>query len=613
MQVTAPGMTDEDRQIALQRLQLQAQQQQNQFVLQDRRDREELAIRRGEAQGNLLLGQQRLAQEQEDNRNRNLIEQGRLNIEDYNNREQLRLQAAIAQGNLQQQQLLQQRERERDDRRQEAHEGEILANLDLELERNRLRQLEIENDRAIRAEENAIRRLQLEGQRENIPEIEGGERPFNIADHQFIGNLLTGLAQDRHREREATNNLIHQFMEHQERVQGNVSPDLLQRLFTLAQQSGLRVVGQEEEQGPNPGPQSYSEIAPSVSGVVSEVRSILRNRGDTIPLSEDAGREGTQTIGALTELEQELNRPDERLNQGIDNLQEELQRGSSKVLRFLETAEPDLPEIEPSEAESITPSEFRRRITEAFEPSPSEAAREQELEEGLDALEENFFSTQAGQEHQQALDDFVYNNPLADLELSRSEASRIDKEAEETTERELEALRQQGITVQRLADLQEQERQKEEPQPSAERLEKLEEQLTEEQIDIGEEEQQIEQGAGVGVLQQAGEALGQGLVSVAGGVAEAGLGVVQGACEAVLEQLPTPGQVGQAVGRGLVSGGGAVLGAAASAVGGLGQAIVGGGQVEEIEEEGIQGIETTDEGELLEEIPISTQNPAEIA
>jgi hypothetical protein len=576
MQFTPTPMTPEDRQIALQRLQLQAQQQQNQFVLQDRRDREELAIRRGEAQGNILLGQQRLAQEQEEERARRLIDEGRNNID----REKL----------------------QKEDRKLEAHEGEILANLDLELERNRLRELEIENDRAIRAEENAIRRLELEAKRENIPEIAGGERPFNIGDHQFIGNLLTGLAQDRHREREATGNLIQKFLEHQERVQGNVSPDLLQRLFTSAQQSGLRVEGEEAEQPPNPPPQSYSQIAPSVDDVASNVRSILRNRGETISLPDDIRRQGTQTLGALTELEEELNRPDERLDQSINELQENLQRGSGNVLRFLETAEPELPEIEPSEAESITPSEFRRRITEAFEQTPSEAAREQEIEDGIDALEENFFSTPAGQSHQKALDDFVYNNPLADIELTRSEASAFDKEAEETTKRELQALADQGLTTQRLADIQAEER----------RLEKVEEELTEEQIDIGEQEQAIEEGAGVGVLQQAGEALGQGLVSVAGGVAEAGLGVVQGAGEAVLEQLPTPGQVGQAVGRGLVSGGGAVLGAAASAVGGIGQAIVGGGQVEELEE-GIQGVEATDEGELLEEVPISTQNPAEIA
>ena len=38
-------MTPEDRQLALQRLQVEAQNNQNQFQLQDRRDREELAIR----------------------------------------------------------------------------------------------------------------------------------------------------------------------------------------------------------------------------------------------------------------------------------------------------------------------------------------------------------------------------------------------------------------------------------------------------------------------------------------------------------------------------------------------------------------------------------------
>ena len=82
-------MTQEDRQLALARLQVQAQQNQFNFQLQDRRDREELAIRRGEAQGNLLLGQQRLAQDQEDQRGRRAIDEGNA-----------RLQAAIAQGNM---------------------------------------------------------------------------------------------------------------------------------------------------------------------------------------------------------------------------------------------------------------------------------------------------------------------------------------------------------------------------------------------------------------------------------------------------------------------------------------------------------------------------------
>ncbi len=58
--------------------------------------------------------------------------------------------------------------------------------------------------------------------------------------------------------------------------------------------------------------------------------------------------------------------------------------------------------------------------------------------------------------------------------------------------------------------------------------------------------------------------------------------------------------------------GGAVVniaGAGLSAVGGL----VGGGAVEEVIEDVEQQIEETDEGELLEEVPIAQRNPAEIA
>ena len=49
-------------------------------------------------------------------------------------------------------------------------------------------------------------------------------------------------------------------------------------------------------------------------------------------------------------------------------------------------------------------------------------------------------------------------------------------------------------------------------------------------------------------------------------------------------------------------------------MGGIAEAVVGGGQVEDIgEQELLVDVEPTDEGELLEEIPISTQNPAQIS
>ena len=550
-------MTQEDRQLALARLQVQAQQNQFNFQLQDRRDREELAIRRGEAQGNLLLGQQRLAQDQEDQRGRRAIEEGNA-----------RLQAAISEGNLRGDQFRLQREDIRGNRQ-----------LDLEDERNRLRALEIQNDRDIREEENAIRRLQLEARRENIPipEIEGGERqPFNIGDHQFFGNLLTGLAQDRHREREATQNIIRQFQDHQERLGGGLSEDIFNQLFHRAKASGLRVVGEEPPPPPYPQPDSSVIILPdkqpSIRDVASEVRSILRAPAEQ-PEAENRNIEGTQTHGALTELEFELAQPSE--NPQLSNVE-----------RFLEGATSDAPPEEADEVSSITFSEWGRRLNTA----------EQEYENTSIGIANTLESERFNRENPYVLVD----NPLDQLVLTPSETDLISRpnterlsQLEENLE-ELQSLRQQGITTDRLSQLQES--------------------LEEEQIEIGEQEEEFEEGAGIGVIQQAGEALGQGLVSVAGGVAQAGLGVIQGAGEAIIEQLPTPSQVGQAIGRGAVAGGGAVLGAAASAVGGIAEAVVGGGDVEDIgEQELLVDVEPTDEGELLEEIPISTQNPAQIS
>lgn len=610
--VAAP-MTPEDRQLAMARLQLQAQQQQNQFILQDRRDREELAIRRGEAQGNLLLDQQRIAQEQEEQRGNRLIAEGRNRLDDYNNRERLRLDAAIAQGNLMAEQNRQRAQERQEDRRMEAHEAQIEANVDFELERNRLRELEIENNRAIAAEQQAIRRIELEAQRDNIPipEIDAGPRnqPFNIGDHQFLGAMLQGLAQDRHREREAGQNLVRQFLEHNERVQGNLSNDILNQLFARAQQEGLRVQGHEAPQGPNPTPAASVITLPDRDRgqeIASEVRSILRSQP---PPSYRDAVEGAQSRGALTELEQELNRPDPRLNADLDALQAQLNRSADNVQRFLAGAQPDAPPQDPDEVSSITFSEFERRVdaAEAEFDATSEGAR-RALEAERFNRENPFYLLE-------------YDNPLADIELTQSQAESFDRQAAETTERELEALRDQGLTVQRLAQIQNREREGQGRFIMIERAEALERGLDQEQIEIGQQEQAVEEGAGVGVLQQAGEAVGGALVgaggAIAGGVAEAGLGVLQGAGQAIVDQLPTPGQVGQAVGRGAIDLGGAVLGAGARAIGGLAQAgaeaIAGQGEVEDLPDELPVIPEATDEGELLEDIPISTQNPAEIA
>lgn len=541
------AMAPEDRQVAMARLQIQAQQNQNQFQLQDRRDREELAIRRGEAQGNLLLGQQRLAQDQEDQRGKRAIEVGRNNLDDFNNRERVRLDETE-----------QQREEARQNRRMDAHEAEIEANVDFELERNRLRELEIENDRNIKAEEQALRRLQLESV--PIPEINGGRaQPFNIGDHQFLGNLLTGLAQDRHRERDATQNIIRQFQEHQERLAGGLSTDIFNQLFQKAQASGLRVVGHQAPSGPNPNPPSIINLPDrsEIEDVGSNVRSILRAP------SQNRSIEGTQTHGALTELELELARipppiPPPPPYKDLDNVQS-----------FLQGATGDPPELDPDEISSITSTEFGRRVDRAEEEL-------QDTSYGISrALEAERFNT----ENPFAL--VEVENPLDKLDLTPSESSNLRKDSNEQTNTELEALRQQGITTDRLAQLQE-------------------------------ETEEIEEGAGVGILQQAGDAVGGALAQVAGGVADAGLGVLQGASQAIVDQLPTPSQVGQVVGRGAIDLGGALLqGAGGLAQAGL-EAVVGGGNVEEVIEDLPEIPEATDEGELLEEVPISTLNTAEI-
>ena len=581
-------MTPEDRQLALQRLQVEAQNNQFNFQLQDRRDREELAIRRGEAQGNLLLGQQRLAQDQEEQRGNRLIAEGRNRLEDYNNRERLRLEAAVAQGNLQADQNKQRIQDRQENRRMDAHEAEIEANVDFELERNRLRELEIENNMAIAAEQQAVRRLELQAKRENIPipEIDAGPRnqPFNIADHQFLGNMLHGLATDRHREREAGQNLVRQFLEHNERVAGGLSNDIVNQLFARAQQEGLRVVGSEAPQDrPNPPPSYSSAIQlpdrPGASEIADEVRSRLR-----APSVFRDAQEGTQSRGALTELEQELSIPDPRLNNDLDDLQEQLNQSAGNVQRFLQGAEPDAPPQDPDEVSSITSTEFDRRVNRAEDDfdNTSEGARR--------ALESERFN----RETPFALVD--YENPLEQLELTRSEQSNLVRRADDTTARELEALRQQGITTNILADLQQQETE-----------------LDQQQIQIGAQEEQVAEGAGVGVLEQAGGVVGGALASVAGGVADVGIGVLQGAGQAIVDQLPTPGQVGQAIGRGAIDLGGAVLGAGVSAAGGIAGAVLGGGAVEDLDTELPIIPEATDEDELLEEVPISNQNPAQIA
>tara|TARA_R110000822_G_scaffold165349_5_gene305866 strand:- start:668 stop:2686 length:2019 start_codon:yes stop_codon:yes gene_type:complete len=450
------------------------------------------------------------------------VAMARLQLQDRKQTQELAIQRGVAQGNLINTQ-----------------------------ESNRLRALEIQNDRDIRVEEQALTRLKLEAERDNIPIPE-----FNIGNHQFFGNLLTGLSQDRHRERDATQNIIKQFQDHQERLAGGLSQDILNQLFNRAQASGLRVEGHQAPTGPNPNPPSVIELPDriGIETVANSVRSILRTR----PTTENRSIEGTQTHGALTELELELATP-----ASIPSM--------NNVQSFLEGATGDAPELDPDDASSITFSEFDRRVNKA------EADLDQTSEGIARALEAERFN----QENPFAL---VIDNPINEINLTPSETSNLRKETDKTTEKELIELKKLGITTDRLSQ--------------------LSESIEQDEIKVGEAEQQIEEGAGVGVLEQ----VGQGLVQVAGGVVDAGLGVIQGAGQAIIDQLPTPNQTGQAIGRGAVAAGGALL----QGAGGIIQAVAGEGRFEEVIED-IPDIVPTDEGELLEEIPISMQNTAQIS
>ena len=105
-----------------------------------------------------------------------------------------------------------------------------------------------------------------------------------------------------------------------------------------------------------------------------------------------------------------------------------------------------------------------------------------------------------------------------------------------------------------------------------------------------------------------GELVGGAISNVGGAVLDVAGGVVQGVGGAVRDRLPTPGQVGRAVGRGIVDAGGAILSAGAGAI----QGALGGGAIEEVVEDLPAAGGVTDEGELLEEVPISNLNPAQI-
>ncbi len=580
------NQTPEDRQLMRDRLNLEYQDkyQARQLEYRDRDQARQLDFQqrlenaRQERRRIDIDEQERRERVRLENRQLDLMERERV---DKDARENRKLEIEEGRAEIELDELLNQREFRDEQLEQQGNIAQRLAELE---------ELKIQNDRDIRADQNEIARLELQERRqgpdiEPIPEIPAGPRPFNIGDQQFFNNLLSGIAQDKQREREHTENIMRELLEHNERTNGAMNADILQRLYQQAQDTGLRPPGSVVESlGPNPGPPSVILAPPpqQPGASASEIASRVREALSEPPVGSQV------SVGALTELERALEDQPEH-------------PAVPAVANFLEGIEEAEDPPEQGSVSSISPSEYERRLTEAFARSPSEIARDEEVEAGIEALEQDFLRTPAGQAQQQALEDYEFVNPLDVENFTPSEVESFDRRAEETTERELEALREQGLTVKRLADIQEKERQ----EARLEAIRESQDIPAEPQAESGDEA-----GAGVGFLEGAGRAVGQGIVGVGQGALNLAGGVVQGAGEAIIEQLPTPGQVGQAVGRGLVAAGGAAAGALAGAVGGTL------GRIEEVQEEeegGAQeGLDIDDEA-LLEEVPISNRSPAQIA
>ena len=276
-----------------------------------------------------------------------------------------------------------------------------------------------------------------------------------------------------------------------------------------------------------PPPYPGSEIADRIRGILSE------------PV------EGS--VGALTGLERELSREPIEEERGV----------SEEAVRSLVDTNSEIhgglgfgDNISESNLSALSSGERFHRLVDEAEAVWSRTA------EGIEQARRD-------QAERDAMPDFLLvDNPLEELNLTESEVGRLDERARERDrselgtliEEELEELRQQQITT--------------------DRLNQLENRVEEEQV-----------GAGVGdFVAQAGQAVGGALVGAADIGLRAAGGVVQGAGEAIYEQLPalpTAGQVGAAAGRGLVAAGGAALQGAAGLVGAAAQGIVGGGDVEE--------------------------------
>ena len=461
-----------------------------------------------------------------------------------------------------------------ENRKLELQEGQELAAIDY---RNRLAELEelkLNNERDMRAEENELRRLELEGRREDIPFV-------NVGNEQFFNNLLSGVATEQQRGREHTEKILHELLEHNRRTQGTMGADIIEELFRRGRETGLRPPSEPASLPPNPAPPNViilgdrpTQPPPPYPGseIAGRVRSIL---------SEPV--EGS--VGAITELERELNR---------DPIPEE--NTEDLVQRFLD-----------SNSETHGGLGFGDNISES-DFSETSSARFDRLVDEAEAVwsrtAEGMEQARRDEEIRQSLPEFLLvENPIDVENITPSEAASFDRKADEEYERVFGA--------EKLQELQEVRQQ----QAETDRLNQLENQIEDIQEEEEEEIEQEQVGAGVGdLVGQAGEAVGGALVGAADIGLRAAGGVLQGAGEAIVQQLPaipTAGEVGAAAGRGLVAAGGAALQGAAGLVGGAVQGLVGGGEVEELEEEQ-PVIEATDEGELLEEVPIPTRSPAQI-
>ena len=188
-------------------------------------------------------------------------------------------------------------------------EGQELASVDYRNRMLELDELKIQNERDMRAEENEIRRLELEGVRENIPFV-------NVGNEQFFNNLLSGVATEQQRAREHTERIMNELLEHNRRTQGNMGADIIDELFRRGRETGLRPPSEPPSLPPNPAPPSVilagdrdapleypgSEIADRIRGILSEPA------------------EGS--VGALTDLQRQLEEleepiPEENRTEGL--------------------------------------------------------------------------------------------------------------------------------------------------------------------------------------------------------------------------------------------------------------------------------------------------------